>query len=186
MQLSPVEMAGIGYFRQENCVSCHTVGGGKPKDRAGPGRRRHPQDGRLDDPAFQASRRHGARQRHAGHPVERRATEHAGRVSAEAQSRRMPKRCNRRPDFAVQGALIYQKNQCGSCHVVNGVGVKIGPAAEWPETPAHAELGRKALPQSASALARQHHAAATSFLPRKCRISLRICLCCRTKSTRRP
>ena len=31
------------------------------------------------------------------------------------------------PDFAVQGALIYQKSQCGSCHVINGVGVKLGP-----------------------------------------------------------
>jgi ubiquinol-cytochrome c reductase cytochrome b subunit len=31
------------------------------------------------------------------------------------------------PDFAVQGALIYQKSQCGSCHLVNRVGVKLGP-----------------------------------------------------------
>src|SRR5204862_8145758 len=26
MELTPVEMAGIGYFRKENCVSCHAVG----------------------------------------------------------------------------------------------------------------------------------------------------------------
>jgi cbb3-type cytochrome oxidase cytochrome c subunit len=31
------------------------------------------------------------------------------------------------PEFAVDGALIYQKNQCGSCHAINGVGVKLGP-----------------------------------------------------------
>jgi ubiquinol-cytochrome c reductase cytochrome b subunit len=31
------------------------------------------------------------------------------------------------PDFAVEGALIYQANRCGSCHMVNGVGQKIGP-----------------------------------------------------------
>ena len=31
------------------------------------------------------------------------------------------------PDFAVAGALIYQSRQCGSCHVVNGVGGKLGP-----------------------------------------------------------
>jgi cbb3-type cytochrome oxidase cytochrome c subunit len=31
------------------------------------------------------------------------------------------------PDFAVEGALLYQKSQCGSCHSVNGVGVKLGP-----------------------------------------------------------
>ena len=26
MHLSPEEMAGIAYFRQENCMSCHAVG----------------------------------------------------------------------------------------------------------------------------------------------------------------
>jgi cbb3-type cytochrome oxidase cytochrome c subunit len=31
------------------------------------------------------------------------------------------------PDFAVEGALVYQKSQCGSCHTVNAVGVKLGP-----------------------------------------------------------
>src|SRR5206468_2147439 len=31
MELTPVEMAGLGYFRKENCVTCHTVGEGKPK-----------------------------------------------------------------------------------------------------------------------------------------------------------
>src|SRR3984957_11981699 len=31
LELSPEEMAGIGYFRKENCISCHTVGEGKPK-----------------------------------------------------------------------------------------------------------------------------------------------------------
>ncbi len=30
MQLSPEEMAGIGYFRQENCASCHGIDG-KPE-----------------------------------------------------------------------------------------------------------------------------------------------------------
>ena len=26
LQLSPEEMAGIGYFRRENCISCHVIG----------------------------------------------------------------------------------------------------------------------------------------------------------------
>ena len=26
MQLSPEEMAGVAYFRQENCVTCHAIG----------------------------------------------------------------------------------------------------------------------------------------------------------------
>ena len=31
------------------------------------------------------------------------------------------------PNFATQGALIYQENLCGNCHVVNGAGKKLGP-----------------------------------------------------------
>jgi len=31
------------------------------------------------------------------------------------------------PDFAVDGALLFQANSCGSCHVANGGGVPIGP-----------------------------------------------------------
>jgi mono/diheme cytochrome c family protein len=31
------------------------------------------------------------------------------------------------PDFAVQGALLYQTNRCGACHLVNGGGMRIGP-----------------------------------------------------------
>ena len=31
------------------------------------------------------------------------------------------------PDFAVQGALLYQANRCAACHLVNGGGMKIGP-----------------------------------------------------------
>ena len=30
MQLSPQELAGVGYFRKENCASCHAVVEGKP------------------------------------------------------------------------------------------------------------------------------------------------------------
>jgi mono/diheme cytochrome c family protein len=26
MQLSPEEMAGVAYFREENCISCHVIG----------------------------------------------------------------------------------------------------------------------------------------------------------------
>jgi mono/diheme cytochrome c family protein len=31
------------------------------------------------------------------------------------------------PEFATQGALVYQENHCGTCHQVNGIGVKFGP-----------------------------------------------------------
>ena len=31
------------------------------------------------------------------------------------------------PDFAVEGAMVYQANSCGSCHQINGNGMKVGP-----------------------------------------------------------
>jgi putative heme-binding domain-containing protein len=31
------------------------------------------------------------------------------------------------PDYAVEGAMIYQQFRCGVCHQVNGVGMKVGP-----------------------------------------------------------
>ena len=126
LQLSPVEMAGIAYFRQENCTSCHTVGGGKPK--IGPD---------LAEITIHKS---------ASWMIQ-----HFKRPSAMVPGSAMPPialtdaqlntlaafllKLNPRnaatlesaPEFAVEGALIYQKSQCGSCHTVNGVGMKVGP-----------------------------------------------------------
>jgi ubiquinol-cytochrome c reductase cytochrome b subunit len=31
------------------------------------------------------------------------------------------------PEFATDGALVYEANKCGACHMVNGVGMKVGP-----------------------------------------------------------
>jgi mono/diheme cytochrome c family protein len=32
------------------------------------------------------------------------------------------------PEFVADGASVYQKNFCSSCHMINGVGGKTGPA----------------------------------------------------------
>lgn len=32
------------------------------------------------------------------------------------------------PDFATQGAMLYQDQHCGACHQINGAGMKLGPA----------------------------------------------------------
>jgi len=126
LELSPMEMAGIGYFRQENCTSCHTVGDGKPN--IGP------------DLAGTAIHKTGAWM-----------IQHFKRPSVMVPGSAMPPiqlsdaqlntlaafllklnpqnavALQSAPEFAVSGALIYQKSQCGSCHLVNGVGVKLGP-----------------------------------------------------------
>lgn len=126
LELSPTELAGIGYFRQERCDSCHTVGNGKPK--IGP------------DLAANTIRRSAAWM-----------IQHFKRPSSMVPGSAMPAirlsdaqlnalaafllKLNSRnaealsstPEFAVQGAMIYQANQCQFCHQVNGAGMKVGP-----------------------------------------------------------
>ena len=125
MELSPEELAGLGYFRREHCEGCHTVGGGKPK--VGP------------DLAF-------TRRKTAAWMIE-----HFKRPSAMVPGSAMPPiqlstaqlnalasfllkldRNNAEdlmdsPAFAVEGAMVYQANMCATCHTVNSVGMKIGP-----------------------------------------------------------
>ena len=55
-----------------------------------------------------------------------------GRVSGEPFSIADPIRYFASTGLATfttsrNGALVYQANRCGTCHVVNGVGMKIGP-----------------------------------------------------------
>lgn len=125
MQLSPQELAGVGYFRQENCASCHALEGN-----AGIG----------PDLTTTAIRKSAAWM-----------IQHFKRPSQIVPGSSMPPiqlsdsqlnslaafllKLNARnasalenaPDFAVKGALLYQANNCGACHQVNNVGMKLGP-----------------------------------------------------------
>jgi ubiquinol-cytochrome c reductase cytochrome b subunit len=125
MQLSSEEMVGIAYFRKENCVSCHA----------------------LDEPGTVGPDLTKA----SIHKDAAWMIQHFKRPSAMRPGTSMPPiqltdaqlnslaafllKLNEKnatalenaPDFAVQGALIYQANHCGACHMVNGVGMKIGP-----------------------------------------------------------
>lgn len=126
LRLSPEELAGVGYFRRENCASCHTLGAGKP--RIGPDL--------------------------ANLPIKKSAAwmiEHFKHPAAMVPGSSMPailltnaqlnalaafllkltpqnaEALANAPDFAAEGALLYQSRNCGSCHPVNGAGMSIGP-----------------------------------------------------------
>ncbi len=125
-QLSPEEMAGIGYFRKENCVRCHAVGGGGSS--VGP------------DLASASIRKS------AGWMIA-----HFKRPSQMVPGSSMPpiqlndsqlnalaafllkltprnaEALQSAPVYAVEGALVYQAQRCGACHQVNGSGIKLGP-----------------------------------------------------------
>ncbi|HEX3742776.1 MAG TPA: cytochrome b N-terminal domain-containing protein [Bryobacteraceae bacterium] len=126
LQLTPQEMSGIAYFRQEQCQSCHATGDGSTK---------------LGPDLTRASIHKDAAW----------MIQHFKRPSAMRPGTAMPpiqlndaqlnslaafllkltpanaSALGNAPDFATAGALVYQANQCGGCHMVNGYGMKIGP-----------------------------------------------------------
>jgi len=126
MQLSPEEMAGVAYFRQENCISCHAVGG----------------DGNKLGPDLTQTTTHKDAAwmiEHFKHPaVVRPGTSMPPIQLSDRQLNSLaafllklnPSNATalqNAPEFATQGALVYQANQCAVCHMVNGVGMKVGP-----------------------------------------------------------
>jgi mono/diheme cytochrome c family protein len=125
-QLSPEELAGIGYYRGENCSSCHKIANqGKPigPDLTSPAIRRdaqwmiahfkRPQElvpGSIMPPVQLSDSQLNA----LAAFLLKLTPANAAELTAS-------------PDFAVQGALIYQRFRCGNCHQANGVGMKLGP-----------------------------------------------------------
>ena len=123
--LSPQELAGVGYFRKENCASCHSLEG---KPSVGP------------DLASVPIKKSAAWMiAHFKHPAAMVPGSSMPAIQlSDAQlnalaafllklTPRNAEALSNAPDFAVQAALLYQAKSCGSCHQANGVGMKIGP-----------------------------------------------------------
>jgi mono/diheme cytochrome c family protein len=126
MQLSPEEMAGVAYFRQENCISCHAIGshGGKVGPDLTNGAIHKDAAWMIEHFKHPAVVRPGS----AMPPIQL-----SDRQLSSLAAFLLKLNANNAtalenaPDFATQGALVYQANRCGTCHIVNGVGMKIGP-----------------------------------------------------------
>ncbi|HKA01846.1 MAG TPA: cytochrome b N-terminal domain-containing protein [Candidatus Solibacter sp.] len=126
LQLSPEEMAGIGYFRRENCISCHVIG--ERGNAVGPDLT---QTSIHKDAAWMIEhfkRPSAIRPGSSMPPIQLSDAQLNALASFLLKlNERNATALDNAPDFAVQGALIYQANRCGTCHMVNGVGMKIGP-----------------------------------------------------------
>ncbi|HEV3334222.1 MAG TPA: cytochrome b N-terminal domain-containing protein [Bryobacteraceae bacterium] len=127
MQLSPEEMAGVGYFRQENCKSCHAVGGsgatiGPDLTKTAIHRNAAWMIQHFKSPA-------GVRPGSSMPPIQ--LSDPQLNSLAAFLLKLNPDNAtalDAAPQFAVDGALVYQKNGCGDCHKVNGAGMDVGPA----------------------------------------------------------
>ena len=123
LQLSPPELAGIGYFRKENCVSCHG------KSKIGPDLAQQPATRKSAAWMIQHFKRPSEMIPGTSMPPIQLSNAQLNALAAfllkltpgNAEALQSA------PDFAVNGAMLYQTNNCGTCHMVNGVGMKVGP-----------------------------------------------------------
>ena len=126
MQLSPEEMAGIAYFREEHCVSCHAVGEG--------GTRVGPDLTKVSihkDAAWMIQHFKRPATMVPGSSMPPIQLSDAQLASLAAFLLKLNSNnamaLGNAPEFATAGALVYQANHCAACHMVNGVGMKVGP-----------------------------------------------------------
>jgi ubiquinol-cytochrome c reductase cytochrome b subunit len=122
-ELSPEEMAGIGYYRKEDCASCHS-----PGNKLGP-----------DLTAAPTKKNAAWMLAHFKQPQNTPGTSMPPLQLSNSQMNALAafllklnpknsKELQSAPSFAVEGAMVYQGQKCGICHQVNGSGQKMGPA----------------------------------------------------------
>jgi ubiquinol-cytochrome c reductase cytochrome b subunit len=127
MQLSPEEMAGVAYFRKENCESCHALG--DKGTTIGPDltKRAVHKDAAW---MIQHFKRPAAMRPGSSMPAIQLNDAQLNSLAAFLLklNERNASALENAPEFAVEGSLVYQANHCGACHMVNGVGMKVGPS----------------------------------------------------------
>ena len=118
-RIPPSQLAGIGAFRKGNCGGCHMSGrSGAGPDLAKAVSAKAP-DWLMD---------------HFRKPASDSPNPNLSEMQLRALVQLVTKRDENgleawlnAPESAIQGAAIYQMNQCGGCHSLNGEGGKTGP-----------------------------------------------------------
>ncbi len=123
-ELTPQELAGISYYRRESCNTCHG-----PDQKNGP-----------DLTSVRAVHKNAAWMiEHFQRPAQMvpgtsmppltltRAQLNSLAAFLLKLNPKNAKDIDSAPEFAVEGAALYQQNNCSVCHMVNGTGMKTGP-----------------------------------------------------------
>jgi ubiquinol-cytochrome c reductase cytochrome b subunit len=118
-EISAGELAAIGYFRKDNCGSCHVI------EKAGKG-----------PDLTQAASTKPIEQliQHFEHPAPAAPPTKLNAAELKMLAGFVKKHSNKAldawkdaPDEAAEGAMLYVLNDCASCHELNGAGGETGP-----------------------------------------------------------
>ena len=118
-QIPPDQLAAIGFFRKDNCTSCHTIGkaGSAPDLAVAPSQK--PMDWLMQ---------------HFRQPAPNTPATTLNALQLRTLATFVTKRDDQAvdawkdaPQDAVEGAMVYQNSQCALCHQLNGVGQQVGP-----------------------------------------------------------
>jgi len=128
-QLSPEELAGLGIFKKQGCTGCHAGAGQKG---IGPDLTRIPKAHRTV--AWLVPHFKNPSQIVPGSvmpPVDLSAPDlNALSLFVLTLTPQNEAALLAAPDFATQGAIVYQTNHCNACHQIDGVGATLGPALD--------------------------------------------------------
>jgi quinol-cytochrome oxidoreductase complex cytochrome b subunit/mono/diheme cytochrome c family protein len=128
-RLTPEELAGLGIFKKQGCMGCHPGAGQKG---IGPDLTKIPASQRNVTwlvPHFK-----NPSQIVPGSimpPVDLPAADlNALSLFVLTLTPQNELAIESAPDFATQGAMVYQSNHCNACHQINGVGSTLAPALD--------------------------------------------------------
>jgi mono/diheme cytochrome c family protein len=126
MQLAPEELAGMGYFRQENCTSCHAVGGKGASIGPDLAQNKHRNAAWMIEHFKNPSAvRPGTSMPPIGLSSGQMNSLSAFLLKLTPDNARSL--LDDTPEFAIQGAMVFEKSTCVNCHRVNGNGTSVGP-----------------------------------------------------------
>ncbi len=126
-RLSPVELAGLSCYRQEKCITCHNLGEGDPK--VGPTLANISERKSAD---WMIAHFRNPSQVVPGSPMPAIPLPEESLNCLSAFLLRINDENVRSlenvPNLVIRWARVFQGRNCGNCHVVNGVGIELGPA----------------------------------------------------------
>jgi len=122
-QLTPIELAAAGLYKRENCASCHSGQNALGPDLLAKAKSKTAAEliDHFRNPSAKAS---GSQI-----PPVHLTTGELNSLALFLLKLTPPTATivEAAPAFALEGAMLYQKQQCGACHQVNGTGQKLGP-----------------------------------------------------------